>query len=82
MQTVKIFIHLLRIAENYNYSYNLGIQIANVASKGRLFLKLILYGYYFYCFGSWFGIGIFDLMVRETVSLEISLIRHFECFGS
>ena len=36
----------------------------------------------FTVFGSWFGIGIFDLIVRETVSLEISLIKHFECFGS
>ena len=36
MQTVKVNIHLFRIAKNYNYSYNLGIKIANVSSKYRL----------------------------------------------
>ena len=40
MQTVKIIRDLLRIAENYNYSYNLGIKIANVSSKDRLHFKI------------------------------------------
>ena len=37
MQTVKIIRDLLRIAENYNYSYNLGMKIANVSIKDRLY---------------------------------------------
>ena len=47
-----------------------------------LLVTLLLYGYYFYCFGSCFGIEIFDLIMKEAVSLETSLIKHFECFGS
>ena len=47
-----------------------------------LLVTLLLYGYYFCCFGSWFGIEIFDLIMKEAVSLETSLIKHFECFGS
>ena len=40
MQTVKFIIHLLRITKNYNFSYNLGIKIANVSSKDRLHFKI------------------------------------------
>ena len=34
---------------------------------------LLLYGYYFYCFGSWFGIEIFDLIV---------FVKFLVCVGS
>ena len=38
MQTVKIIRDLIRIAEKkFNYSYNLGIKLANVSSKDRLY---------------------------------------------
>ena len=58
MQNVIIIRDLLRIPENYNNSYNLGIKIANVSSKDRLHFKintmwLILFASFWFLVWSW-----------------------------